>query len=157
MNITWTWPLPEGKNRIRGGVLNNTFGKVRKNADGTWRSHQGWDFGAVVDTPCLAVAHGHIVSVKDSGDYGLQVLLQYDTNRYAFYAHLSEVSVEAGEQVTCGEEIGRTGRTGNAESLPASEDHLHFEIRTEPSPGRGLEGRISPIELFGFCPLHARV
>lgn len=33
------WPLET--NRIRRDVTNNTFGTVRRNADGTKRDHQG--------------------------------------------------------------------------------------------------------------------
>jgi murein DD-endopeptidase MepM/ murein hydrolase activator NlpD len=157
MTQRWAWPLPAGKNRIRGSSLSNTFGGVRQNADGSTRNHQGWDFAAPIDTPCLAVADGTIVSIRDAGEYGLQILLQYAPDRFAFYAHLSETSVEIGETVVCGEEIARTGNSGNAESLPHSEDHLHFEIRTTPSPGKGLTGRLSPISLFGICPLHATI
>jgi len=58
-----------------------------------------------------------------------------------------------GAPVKMGELIGRTGDTGNARGLPKADEHLHFEIRTMPRLGKGLEGRVSPIEVFGVCPL----
>ncbi|HYD23743.1 MAG TPA: hypothetical protein VEB68_03030 [Croceibacterium sp.] len=33
------------------------------------------------------------------------------------------------------------------------DQHLHFEIRTEPRPGRGLAGRMSPLNVFRAIPL----
>jgi murein DD-endopeptidase MepM/ murein hydrolase activator NlpD len=43
---------------------------------------------------------------------------------YTLYAHLSEIIVEQGEQVTEGQQIGAVGLSGIAEG-----SHLHFEVR----------------------------
>ena len=43
---------------------------------------------------------------------------------YTLYGHLSEISVEAGQQVRAGDEVGRVGMSGIAEG-----SHLHFEVR----------------------------
>jgi murein DD-endopeptidase MepM/ murein hydrolase activator NlpD len=43
---------------------------------------------------------------------------------YTLYAHLSEVSVEVGQQVETGQEIGKVGMTGIATG-----PHLHLEVR----------------------------
>ena len=72
---------------------------------------------------------------------------------YAAYSHLSRIDVELGEPVKIGEQIGLTGNTGNASTMKGLDQHLHFELRTTPTPGKGLEGRLSPIKLFGVCPL----
>lgn len=148
------WPLDH--NVIRGNVENNTFGMVRRHGDGTPKPHQGWDFAAPPGTPCYAIAAGRIVMVRDHGDYGRQVLLAIDVDgvkRWAFYAHLDEVHVSVDEEVALGQQLGTTGKSGNARNLPASEDHLHFELRTTKAPGLGLAGRVSPREAFGICPL----
>lgn len=156
----WRWPL--ALNEIRGGSTRNTFGMVRTNRDGTPRAHQGWDFAAPVGTPCRAIGAGVVEHVDILGDYGLQVLIRQDDQHegaavWAFYAHLSRADVGAGARVTAGQVIGLTGESGNARGMPAEDQHLHFETRTEPHPGRGLDGRISPIELYGVCPLHVQV
>jgi murein DD-endopeptidase MepM/ murein hydrolase activator NlpD len=152
--MDFSWPLDH--NRIRGGLKNHTFGMVRRYPNGKAKPHQGWDFEAAVGTPCFAVAAGQVVSVTETPDYGKQLCLAFQIDgvkRWAFYAHLDEVSVSAGEAVALGAQVGRTGRTGNAETLEAAEDHLHFELRTRATPRSGLLDRVSPNELFGVCPM----
>jgi hypothetical protein len=48
---------------------------------------------------------------------------------YVLYAHLSSLPlVKIGDTISCGEQIGFAGKTGNA-----AEEHLHLEIRIGPS------------------------
>ena len=154
------WPL--NTNRIRRGMINHTFGMVRRNRDGSRRPHQGWDFEAAIGTPCFAIADGTIVSVLERGAYGLQVLLRFDhdfdddgtaNTLFAFYAHLEKAHVLPGQVVAMGDRIGLTGNSGNARGMRGPDNHLHFEIRTRRWVGLGLAGRISPLALFGDCPL----
>ena len=154
------WPLVQ--NVIRGGVRNHAFGVGVRTLNGAPRDHQGWDLAAVVGTPCYSVAFGRVEFTRklSSGDYGRQLCLSFQasipgypqTTFYAFYAHLSHVNaaLEAGVAVTPNTLIGTTGQTGNAEGVTP---HLHFEIRTQPSPGRGMAGRVNPAYLYGFTPL----
>jgi murein DD-endopeptidase MepM/ murein hydrolase activator NlpD len=154
MDPSITWPL--ASNVIRGGATNNTFGMVRKNKDGSARPHQGWDFKAAVGEPGYAIADGKIVMVKDHGDYGKQLALEFSfkgTIYYAFYAHLKQIHAQEGDSVQRNALIAACGKSGNASNLPASEDHLHFEIRTKKQPGLGLKDRVSPMVVFGHLPL----
>lgn len=158
MDETICWPLKH--NVIRHNAESNTFGMVRHRADGSLKPHQGWDFEAPIGTPCLAISDGTIAMVYDSEDYGHVVVLGFphaQKTLYAAYAHLSKVSVKAGDKVKKGQQIGLTGDSGNAHGMTGKDLHLHFEIRTVPRPGKGLEGRMSPREVFGEVPLHAAV
>jgi murein DD-endopeptidase MepM/ murein hydrolase activator NlpD len=153
-----TWPLLS--NVIRGRSVSNTFGMVRHYADGSPKPHQGWDFEAPVGTPAYAIADGEVVFVENSGAYGIQLCLAFrfhGQERYAFYAHLQHVYVKNKESVKLNDLIATCGKTGNAWNLPAKEDHLHFEIRTQAHCGLGLGGRISPFSVYGICPLHSPV
>lgn len=148
------WPLAH--NVIRWNKVSNTFGMVRRNADGSARPHQGWDFEALEGTPCFAIADGKVALIKTIGDYGNTVVLGFKSRGetyYAAYAHLSAMAVKIGDTVTRGSKIGLTGCTGNAKGMTGRDQHLHFEIRTEPAPGRGLAGRISPLKIFRAVPL----
>jgi peptidoglycan LD-endopeptidase LytH len=147
------WPL--FSNKIRRGMVNHTFGMVR---NGGKRAHQGWDFYAEPGTSIHAIASGTILKTTDAsigGDYGSQILLEFEfegTTHYAMYAHLSKISVAGGQSVSLGQALGQTGNTGNAKTMKGEDQHLHFEIRTEKSVGRGLGGRRSPGQIFRTPP-----
>ena len=148
------WPLQ--RNVIRRGVKNNAFGMVR---NGGARSHQGWDLMATPLTECYAIADGIITNVAHSPTYGHCIELKFEHRAYvrplyAFYAHLSFQHVRKREVVRRGQIIGRTGNSGNASSMKGEDQHLHFEIRTEPHLiATGLQGRLDPSLLYGRSPL----
>ena len=147
--------FPLAHNVIRRRVENHTFGLVR---NGGTRPHQGWDFEAKIGTPCFAIAAGAVVGIADRGDYGKQVTIRLFEARdgrtlWAFYAHLDRIDVTLGQDVAEGEQVGLTGESGNAAGMAVEDQHLHFEIRTVAAPGRGLSGRVSPLTVFGVCPL----
>lgn len=143
-------PLETCKLRTAGlaSVNSAKFGLVRKNANGTPRAHQGIDLQANVGTPVYAVADGQIVGVNMGKDgYGFKITLKLG-DKFAFYAHLSEVFCTVGSQVTAGTLIGKTGASGNAVGMTtiAKGGHLHFEIRTKQNAGLGLSGRLDPLD-----------
>lgn len=152
---SYYWPVARPP-FIRRGSLSNTYGPTRRNPDGSPRNHQGWDAEAPVGTPILAVADGTVYAVTDDvGDYGrtLTLALSEPTPagaKYAFYAHLARTDVTVGQSVRAGAVLGASGESGNAKGMAAEDQHLHFEARTEPAPGRGLVGRISPGVAFGW-------
>jgi murein DD-endopeptidase MepM/ murein hydrolase activator NlpD len=155
MKTGYNWPL--ASNYIRRGSVSNTFGMVRRNQDGSQRPHQGWDFFAPVGTPVYAVADG-VVSFADArSDYGNIAIVQHSDGNYTAYAHLSAFSVRAGQAVKCGDRLGAAGCSGNAAGMTGDDQHLHFEVRTVPFPGLGLDGRKTPLELFGVCPMGTAV
>ena len=147
---------------IRRKVMNNTFGMVRRNRDGSRRPHQGWDFYAPPDYRCYAITDGEIAAVRSSGGYGRHVILKFADRAdgaggaehlYAAYCHLNAVRVEVGQRVRCGEVIGLCGDSGNANGMVGTDAHLHFEIRTHLNVGRGLSRRMSPLTVFEQLPL----
>lgn len=82
---------------------------------------------------------------KDTNAYGKQAVLKIKGSKYfAFYAHLSKISVALNAKVKKGDAIGKTGISGNAKSFTGKDQHLHFECRTSAILGRGLSGRFSP-------------
>jgi peptidoglycan LD-endopeptidase LytH len=150
------WPLV--RNVIRKGKVSNTYGTFSGRIKG---GHWGWDFYAKYGTPCYAIADGFIElvygNVTDRKNFGLAVVLRFEfngKNLYAAYCHLSASSVDPHTTVKAGDVIGFTGNSGNAFNMKGDDEHLHFEVRTSPRPGPGgLPGRISPLGIFGRCPL----
>lgn len=100
-----------------------------------WASghHTGIDFAVPTGTKVHAAASGTVVTAGNGGAYGSQIVIRHDGGHYTQYAHLSEITVRAGQTVTTGMEIGRSGNTGNSTG-----PHLHFEIRTGPAYGSDI-------------------
>ncbi|MEU2436232.1 transglycosylase family protein [Streptomyces rubradiris] len=96
--------------------------------------HTGVDFPVPTGTSVRAVAAGRVVAAGWGGSYGYQVVLRHADGRYTQYAHLSAISVRAGQDVAAGRRIGRSGSTGNVTG-----PHLHFEVRTGPDFGSDVD------------------
>ncbi|MGV9702363.1 peptidoglycan DD-metalloendopeptidase family protein [Streptomyces sp. NPDC003483] len=113
-----------------------TIGTGYKVPGSMWSSgyHTGVDFVVPTGTTVRSVAAGTVVSAGWGGAYGNQVVIQHADGRYSQYAHLSALSVSAGQTVTVGQRIGLSGATGNVTG-----PHLHFEIRTTPDYGSDLD------------------
>ncbi|MBL1095640.1 transglycosylase family protein [Streptomyces coffeae] len=101
----------------------------------SWSSghHTGVDFPVGVGTSVKAVTTGRVVSAGWADAYGYEVVIRHPDGRYSQYAHLSQLSVRAGQSVNGGQQIGRSGSTGNTTG-----PHLHFEIRTGPGYGSDI-------------------
>ncbi|MFJ8795794.1 peptidoglycan DD-metalloendopeptidase family protein [Streptomyces sp. NPDC102462] len=112
------------------------IGTAYRTAGGMWSSgyHTGVDFVVPTGTSLKAVGAGTVVSAGWGGAYGNQVVLQLSDGHYAQYAHLSQLSVSAGQTVTPGQQVGLSGATGNVTG-----PHLHFEIRTTPNYGSDVD------------------
>ncbi len=72
-----------------------------------------------------AVAAGRVDFVSDDyGSYGQMLILNHGSGYYTLYAHLSDILVARGANVTSGQVIAKAGDSG---SLKGTE--LHFEVR----------------------------
>jgi murein DD-endopeptidase MepM/ murein hydrolase activator NlpD len=92
---------------------------------GNWSSghHTGLDFVAPDGTPVLAAAGGVVIKTGWDGAYGKAVTIQHPDGLKTKYAHLSKIGVKKGQQVVVGQQIARSGSTGNTTG-----PHLHFEV-----------------------------
>ncbi|WP_149823606.1 peptidoglycan DD-metalloendopeptidase family protein [Streptomyces tailanensis] len=117
-------------------ILGSSVGTAYKTAGSMWSSgyHTGVDFAAPTGTSLKAVGAGTVVSAGWGGAYGNQVVIKLADGYYAQYAHLSSISVSAGQSVSGGQQIGLSGATGNVTG-----PHLHFEIRTTPNYGSDID------------------
>ncbi|MDO0910112.1 LysM peptidoglycan-binding domain-containing M23 family metallopeptidase [Streptomyces sp. DT2A-34] len=117
---------------VAGAAVSTAY----KVAGSMWSSgyHTGVDFVTPTGTALKAVGAGTVVSAGWGGAYGNQVVIQLADGYYAQYAHLSSLSVSAGQTVTAGQQIGFSGATGNVTG-----PHLHFEIRTTPDYGSDVD------------------
>ncbi|MFD0311874.1 peptidoglycan DD-metalloendopeptidase family protein [Streptomyces sp. NPDC127119] len=117
-------------------VTGASIGTSYKMSGSMWSSgyHTGVDFVVPTGTALKSVGVGTVVSAGWGGAYGNQVVIQLADGHYAQYAHLSSLSVSAGQTVTGGQQVGLSGATGNVTG-----PHLHFEIRTTPDYGSDVD------------------
>jgi murein DD-endopeptidase MepM/ murein hydrolase activator NlpD len=104
------------------GTLTSGFGP-------RWgRIHEGLDIAGGSGTSIAAAATGTVISAGWSGGYGQLVVLDHGNGLSTAYAHLSSISVSAGQTVPQGSVVGGMGTTGSSTGV-----HLHFEVRVNGS------------------------
>lgn len=91
------------------------------------RKHRGVDLLAPLGSPVYAVRSGYVLEAEKHNKLGFYVKILHDGDVTSLYAHLSELSTEAGHRVRQGEQIGKVGKTGNADH-PLIKPHLHLEV-----------------------------
>ncbi len=91
--------------------------------------HIGLDIAAETWDPIVASADGEVVFAEWGGGYGNLVILEHAGGWSSYYAHLTEIAVNVGQQVRQGETLGGAGTTGYSTG-----PHLHFELRDRGRP-----------------------
>lgn len=85
--------------------------------------HLGFDLASVRNDNVPAANSGRVIFTGELGIYGNLIVIDHGLGLMSLYSHLSEIAVNAGDVVSKGQIIGRTGETGLALG-----DHLHFGI-----------------------------
>jgi murein DD-endopeptidase MepM/ murein hydrolase activator NlpD len=93
------------------------------------RAHNGVDWPVPTGTPVRASTGGRVTHAGAAGDYGFAVYVDHGNGLETRYAHLSRVSVRAGDVVNAGQVVGESGSTGRSTG-----PHLHFEVRQDGRP-----------------------
>ena len=110
------WVLPFTGYRITAG-----FGETSS----LWSSvHTGVDLAAPTGTVTGTVGAGVVSFVGYDGPYGNKVVVTHADGTETWYAHLDSITVELGQEVAAGQQIGTVGATGNVTG-----PHLHLEVR----------------------------
>lgn len=124
--------------------------------------HTGIDIIGSRGDPVLAAAAGKVIfagygllnGANSTNDpYGMAVMIRHDFTFqgytiYSVYAHLDKVTVNKGDWVETGTQVGVIGMTGNT-----SGPHLHFEIRIENQDGDKVQNPelwIAPLVGYGI-------
>ncbi|HEY6361257.1 MAG TPA: peptidoglycan DD-metalloendopeptidase family protein [Vicinamibacterales bacterium] len=103
----------QGSDRVGGAAVRN-----------------GIEIAAPADSPVTAV-HGGTVAYADAfSGFGTLVIVDHGREVYSLYGYLASASVERGQTVEAGMELGRVG------SAPAGPPALYFEIRVD---GRSVD------------------
>jgi murein DD-endopeptidase MepM/ murein hydrolase activator NlpD len=132
----------------------NRFGRYQAS---TRDSNRGVNFVNSTGISVVAAADGSVVVAGDDLNrdygaginmYGNLVILEHhlaavDEPVYTLYAHLSEIQVEQGDEVSAGQEIGKVGMSGSVKGST-----LHFEVRlgeNSPKSARNPELWLKPL------------
>ena len=108
--VSMRWPA--------NGVVTSRFGP-------RWgRVHRGIDIGAATGSSVVAAAGGSVIQAGTNGAFGTSVIVDHGGGVATLYAHLSALSVESGDTVGSGDQLGAVGCTGSCTG-----PHLHFEVR----------------------------
>lgn len=125
---TGTSDLPVPTSFVSARVTSG-YGWRRDPLDGGMRLHKGTDLAMPIGQEVPAARAGRITFAGEMSGYGLTVLIDHGGGRATRYAHLSELSVKAGEVVADGQVIARSGASGRATG-----PHLHFELLQDGQP-----------------------
>lgn len=110
--------------RPSSGGVSQGFGPA-SGANG-YTFHNGVDFSGSVGSPIVAAAAGTVITASGGGPYGNHVMISHFLDGQVYttvYAHMSSLSVRAGQTVSQGQQVGTLGSTGNSTG-----PHLHFEL-----------------------------
>jgi murein DD-endopeptidase MepM/ murein hydrolase activator NlpD len=109
----------------RDARISNPFGVPGPYAA---RHHTGIDYAVPVGTKVVSPRNGRVIHAGYDNDYGNHVIIEWftGTKRYLL-AHLSKIEVHSGQKVKRGQEVGRSGNSGNSTG-----PHLHAEQRHKP-------------------------
>jgi murein DD-endopeptidase MepM/ murein hydrolase activator NlpD len=113
--------------RMGGGQVEASFADYRtytyQGKEVDQQVHLGFDLAATAASPLVAANAGKVLHAGWLGIYGNCVIIDHGMGVASLYGHLSSVEVKAGDRLTRGQQIGRSGMTGLAGG-----DHLHFTM-----------------------------
>jgi murein DD-endopeptidase MepM/ murein hydrolase activator NlpD len=101
--------------------------------------HLGVDVKLEIGDSVHAAFEGKVRIAKRNKSYGNVVIIRHANGLETYYAHLSKLLVEAGQDVDAGTIIGLGGNTGHSFG-----SHLHFEVRYKGLP-------IDPNDVVNFA------
>lgn len=114
------------------GNVTSNFGPRKK------RYHYGIDIDLETGDKVSAAFDGKVRIAKKSKTYGNVVVIRHANGLETYYAHLSKINVEVGQELFAGDILGLGGNTGRSRG-----SHLHFEVRYLGQP-------INPNNLISF-------
>lgn len=117
--------------------VSSTFGRRTDPFTKQPAFHAGIDFIGPNRAPVRATAPGVVVFAGRKGPYGRAVEIDHGLGVKTRYAHLSAITVQAGETVAFGRQLGTMGSTGRSTG-----QHLHYEILLDDEqidPGKFIE------------------
>jgi murein DD-endopeptidase MepM/ murein hydrolase activator NlpD len=106
------------------GALSSLYGEGRSyNGGPVTDYHRGTDFIGGIGDPVYAAAAGRVVFTGALQVRGNAIMIDHGAGVFTAYHHLSSFSVNEGQAVASGQQIGAIGSTGLVTG-----PHLHWEV-----------------------------
>jgi murein DD-endopeptidase MepM/ murein hydrolase activator NlpD len=115
--------IPQGLPLDINTEITSDFGKRTNPFGYNQEFHDGLDFAGKTGDPVLATASGTVIEAGWGNGYGQYVALDHGNGYTTLYAHLSEISIELGDELDRGQTLGLLGSTGRSTG-----PHLHYSI-----------------------------
>lgn len=102
--------------------------------------HTGIDISGIHHDNVRSIKDGTVTFAGSQTGYGYCIEIRHD-NFYSFYAHLSQIKVNVGDNVVKGQVIGIEGGDPYSDPNPgySTGHHLHFEIRRASGYGNDVD------------------
>lgn len=118
---------------------------------GGQKMHQGTDIAAPSGTPLYAFTDGVITDRGHDNGYGNYMAWKDSFGSEHFYAHMTQMSANVGDNVKAGTIIGKSGGGANDPGRGTSTGaHLHWEYGPVGETGRNGAGLIDPLDKFDY-------
>ncbi|HBK84889.1 MAG TPA: hypothetical protein DDZ53_02520 [Firmicutes bacterium] len=111
------------------GQITSAFAWRHHPITGQVEMHYGIDIQGLEGTAIQAAGAGVVREVAEEQVLGIYVVIDHGEGLVTRYAHLQQACVDAGAQVTKGQEIGKMGSSGLTQDI-----HLHFEVLVDGQP-----------------------
>ena len=108
---------------VNGEITSGFGGRQSPGGIGS-TDHKGIDIGVVTGTSVAAADGGKVSLAGWNGGYGNCVIIDHGNGRQTLYGHLEGYTVQVGDVVGKGQEIGKSGSTGKSTG-----PHLHFGVK----------------------------
>jgi murein DD-endopeptidase MepM/ murein hydrolase activator NlpD len=112
------WPVANG-----AGAVTMEYGPNVHPFTGQWYLHKGFDIAGPVGLTVVSAADGMVVESAFDPGYGNNLIIRHRWGFFTRYAHLHQVFVREGQEISQGQRIGTLGSSGFS-----SGPHLHFEV-----------------------------
>jgi len=109
--------------------LSSKFGWRQDPLTGEARFHHGVDIAVAYGHDVKAAADGVVSFAGVQNGYGNTVVIDHEGGKQTRYAHLSQELVRAGDVVSEGQVLGKSGNSGRSTG-----PHLHFEMLVNGRP-----------------------
>jgi murein DD-endopeptidase MepM/ murein hydrolase activator NlpD len=138
------WELQQAQNRpagafapvrpVRNIAITDSFGGRMHPILGTWKMHNGTDFGTPYGAPIYAIEGGVVLVAGWNDAYGNLVVIDHGGGIASWYGHSSKLLVSEGDTVVQGQQISQAGSTGWSTG-----PHLHLEVHVNGQPVDPME------------------